>query len=158
MRKSFFFTAVVAGLLASSVVFAQSNGEIVGSVSTTFRLMGPNDKINIQAYSDPDLPGVTCHLSSVSTGGIGGAVGLAEDGSDNSIACRQTGPIDLAAVEKLPKQSDSIFSESKSVFFKKLKVVRMYDKPNKTLIYLAYSTKLIDGSPKHSISSIPLYK
>jgi CreA protein len=131
--------------------------EEIGDVTTTFKLLGANHKIVIEAFDDPDVPGVTCHVSKAKTGGIKGSVGLAEDPSEASIACRQIGPIDLNPLEKL-KNGDVVFKESRSLIFKTLQVVRFYDKKRKVLVYLAYSDKLIDGSPKNSISSVPVMK
>ncbi|MCI5150259.1 MAG: protein CreA, partial [Candidatus Electrothrix sp. MAN1_4] len=132
-----------------------AQAEIVGEVSTTFKLIGANDKIVIEAFDDPDIQGATCYLSRAKTGGIKGTVGLAEDKSDASIACRQTGPIILPKeVVNGESDGDRVFRKSTSILFKKLQVVRFYDPKRNTLIYLTYSEKLIDGSPKNSISTI----
>jgi CreA protein len=131
--------------------------EEIGEVSTTFNLLSPNSKIVIEAFDDPDVAGVTCHVSKAQTGGLKGAVGLAEDPSEASIACRQIGSIDVAKLASL-KNGDTVFKESRSLIFKKLQVVRFYDKKRNVLVYLAYSDKLIDGSPKNSISSVPVMR
>ncbi|MCI5157696.1 MAG: protein CreA [Candidatus Electrothrix sp. AUS1_2] len=139
------------GMIGSTAARA----EIVGEVSTTFKLIGANDKIVIEAFDDPDISGATCYLSRAKTGGIKGTVGLAEDTSDASIACRQTGPIVLPEdVADGKNNGDQVFRKSTSLLFKKLQVVRFYDPKRNTLIYLTYSDKLIDGSPKNSISTI----
>ena len=134
---------------------AAALAETVGEVSTTFKLIGANDKIVIEAFDDPDIKGATCYLSRAKTGGIKGTVGLAEDKSDASIACRQTGPIilpeEVAAGES---NGEQVFRKSTSLLFKKLQVVRFYDPKRNTLVYLSYSDKIIDGSPKNSISTI----
>ena len=143
-------------LLLGFVAFAStpSRADEVGCVSTTFRYLGAaNDKICIEAFKDPDVPGVVCHLSRAVTGGIKGKLGLAEDTSDASIACRQVGPITLP--EKL-KQEEDVFEENRSLFFKELHVVRFFDKPNNTLVYLSYSDRVIEGSPKNAISTVPI--
>mgnify|MGYP006276132757 CR=1 FL=1 len=149
----------IAKLLAVASLLFASNAmaEEIGDVTTTFKLLGANHKIVIEAFDDPDVPGVTCHVSKAKTGGIKGSVGLAEDPSEASIACRQIGPIDLNPLEKL-KNGDVVFKESRSLIFKTLQVVRFYDNKRKVLVYLAYSDKLIDGSPKNSISSVPVMK
>ncbi|MCI5165334.1 MAG: protein CreA [Candidatus Electrothrix sp. GM3_4] len=142
-------------LLALSFVASAGQAEIIGKVSTTFKLLGANDKIVIEAFDDPDVSGATCYLSRAKTGGIKGTVGLAEDKSDASLACRQTGPIVLPKdVTSGKDDGDKVFSKSTSLLFKKLQVVRFYDPKRKTLIYLTYSNKFIDGSPKNSISTI----
>ena len=129
------------------------SAEIIGEVSTAFKLLGPNHKILIEAFDDPKVKGVSCHLSRAKTGGIKGAVGLAEDRSDASLACRQTGPISFKV--KL-KQGEKVFTKKASLIFKTIQVVRFYDTKRNTLVYLVYSDRLIDGSPKNSISTVPI--
>ncbi|MFS1702427.1 catabolite regulation protein CreA [Aestuariibacter sp. GS-14] len=109
--------------------------------------------IKIDALQDPVVTGVTCHISSIEAD-----LDLS-DPSDSSIACRQTGPINAAMIAAIDK-SDSgevIFKKSKSVFFKNMKLRRIYDAKSQTLIYLSYSTKETSGSYKHSISTVPLW-
>jgi CreA protein len=130
-----------------------SQAEEIGSVSTTWRALSPNDKIVIEAFDDPKIQGVTCHLSRAKKGGFTGAIGLAEDTSDASIACRQIGPIKITGAIK---DGEEVFKKSTSFVFKSLQVVRFFDKKRNTLIYLVYSDRLINGSPKNSISTIPI--
>ncbi len=129
--------------------------EEIGKVSTTFKFMGANDKIVIEAFDDPDVNGATCYVSRAKTGGVKGSIGVAEDTSDASISCRQTGPITLP--ERIASGKDDgkeVFKKSTSMLFKKMQVVRYFDKKRSTLVYLTYSDKLIEGSPKNSISTI----
>ena len=135
------------------IVSSAATAEEIGSVSTVFKMVGPNDKIVIEAFDDPKVEGVTCHLSRAKRGGIKGAVGLAEDSSDASIACRQIGPISFK--DKI-KDGDRVFKENTSILFKSMQVVRFFDKKRNVLIYLVYSDKLIEGSPKNSISTVPI--
>ena len=130
-----------------------SRAEQIGSVDTVFKFVGPNHKIVVEAYDDPAVGGVTCHVSRAKTGGISGAVGLAEDPSDASIACRQVGPISIA--KPLPQQEE-VFTERTSILFKRLRIVRMVDASRNALVYLTYSDKLIEGSPKNSITTVPV--
>jgi CreA protein len=146
---------LVAGLLTTLSFVAAA--EEIGEVSTTFNLLSPNSKIVIEAFDDPEVAGVTCHVSKAKTGGVKGAVGLAEDPSEASIACRQIGAIDVSKLGNL-KNGDVVFKENRSLIFKTLQVVRFLDKKRNVLIYLVYSDKLIDGSPKNSISSVPIMK
>jgi len=125
----------------------------VGCVSTVFKWVGPNDKICIESFRDPKVDGVVCHVSRAVTGGVKGAVGLAEDTSDAAIACRQVGPITIRG--KL-EDGEDVFRESRSLVFKRLQVVRFFDRPNNTLVYLSYSDRLIEGSPQNSISTVPI--
>lgn len=145
------YPAFAALLLAFASTPASA--EDVGCVSTTFKMLGPNDKICIDSFKDPKVDGVVCHVSRAKTGGVKGAVGLAEDTSDASIACRQVGPINVRGDLK---DGEDVFKESRSWLFKKLQVVRFHDKPNNTLVYLTYSDKVIEGSPKNSISTVPI--
>ena len=132
---------------------ASARAEQIGSVDTVFKWIGPNHKIVVEAYDDPAVTGVTCHVSRAKTGGVSGAVGLAEDPSDASIACRQVGPI--AFPKPLPQQEE-VFSERTSILFKRLRIVRIVDARRNTLVYLTYSDKLIEGSPKNGITAVPV--
>ncbi|MFD2264440.1 CreA family protein [Lacibacterium aquatile] len=146
--------ALVLSLAVLPFVMAgNAKAEEVGCVSTVFKWVGPNDKICIDSFKDPKVDGVVCHVSRAKTGGLSGAVGIAEDTSDAAIACRQVGPITLRPGLK---DGEDVFKESRSWLFKKLQVVRFHDKPNNTLVYLIYSDKLIEGSPKNSISTVPI--
>jgi CreA protein len=145
--------------LAAVLLLLAGNGSLlaeeIGRVSTTFRMMGANDKIVIEAFDDPDIPGATCYVSRAKTGGISGALGVAEDKSDASLACRQTGPIRLTEKIRTGKEDGKrVFKKSTSLLFKKLQVVRFYDRKRNVLVYLSYSDKLVEGSPKNSISTI----
>ncbi|MEY4563820.1 MAG: hypothetical protein RLZZ618_3097 [Pseudomonadota bacterium] len=141
----------IALLLAATSTLAQA--EAIGEVDTVFKLIGPDHKIVVDAYDDPKVGGVSCFVSRAKTGGIKGAVGLAEDKSEASIACRQVGPVSFA--KPIPVQEE-VFSERISLLFKKLRVVRMVDKKRNTLVYLTYSDRVIEGSPQNSVSAVPI--
>ncbi|WP_271274506.1 CreA family protein [Aliamphritea hakodatensis] len=146
--------SVCAGVVFSTVFACTAlQAEEIGSVDTVFKLLGANHKIVIEAFDDPRIPGVTCHLSRAKTGGISGSLGLAEDTSDASIACRQVGPITLPADLK---NGERVFKQKTSILFKSMQVVRFLDQKRNVLIYLVYSDKLVEGSPKNSISSVPI--
>lgn len=125
----------------------------IGSVDTAFQLLGPDHKIEIGAVPDPKVQGVTCFYSRAKTGGIKWGLWLAEDTSDASVACRQTGPI---VFKESIKKQEEIRNESTSFLFKKIRIIRFYDSNSNSLIYLVYSDKLIDGSPKNSLSAVAL--
>lgn len=124
--------AAVLMLAFSSFAFAEN----IGSVSTSFRMLGSNDEIRVDAFDDPDVKGVSCFISYAKTGGLTGDIGLASDTSDASVACRQTGPISF---NESIKEKDEVFNKKSSMFFKKMHVVRFVDKSRKTLVYLSYS-------------------
>ena len=130
-----------------------ARAERVGEVDTVFKLIGPDHKIVVDAYDDPEVKGVTCYVSRAKTGGITGGLGLAEDKAEASIACRQTGPISFA---KPLNREDEMFSERISLVFKRLRVVRMVDSARNTLVYLTYSDRVIEGSPQNSVTAVPV--
>ncbi len=132
---------------------AAAHAETVGEVSTVFKFIGPNHKIVVDVYDDPRVGGVACYLSRARTGGIKGAIGIAEDKADASVACRQVGEIRFNG--KLPQQEE-VFSERSSILFKRVRVVRMVDVKRNALIYMVYSDRLIEGSPQNSVTAVPL--
>ena len=148
MKNSLVFRILVFTFLSQV-----AQAEDIGCITTTWKLIGSNHKICVQAFDDPKVQGVSCHISQAKTGGIAGAFGVAEDPSQFSIACRQIGPIIIN--EKLP-QEETAFTEGTSLFFKETKVSRMFDEKRNTLIYVAISRKLIEGAPANSISTVPI--
>lgn len=149
MRKS--IMSLLVGMMMACLSVVSLASEEIGSVSTNFKAFGPNDKIVLSVFDDPDVQGVSCYLSSAKTGGLSGAVGLASDSSDAAVSCLQTGKVTV------PDSLDSgkeAFSARRSLIFKELHVVRFIDKQRKMLIYMTFSDHLIDGSPKNSISAV----
>lgn len=144
---------IVYAVTLLSLISSSANSEEIGCITTTWKLIGSNNKICVQAFDDPKVQGVSCHVSQAKAGGISGALGVAEDPSQFSIACRQTGPIVIK--EKLPAE-ETAFTESTSLFFKETKVSRMFDSKRNTLVYVAISRKIIDGAPANSISTVPV--
>jgi CreA protein len=151
LNVSFVSRGATAVLLLLLCTFARA--EEVGCTSTTFHLFSPNDKVCVMAFNDPDIAGVTCHISQAKTGGWKGAVGVAEDPSRFSITCHQFGPITLPP--DMDKEK-SVFSESTSLIFKNTKVVRMFDAKRNTLVYVAISKRVLEGSPMNAISAVPI--
>lgn len=143
----------VAVLLMLSAAALPAAAETVGCVTTAWKLIGANHKVCVEAFVDPKIAGVTCHVSQARTGGVSGSLGLAQDPSQFSLACRQTGPIALP--DKLPKD-EIVFTEDTSILFKETRVIRMWDATHKTLVYVAISRKLIEGAPANSISTVPV--
>ena len=143
------FVAVIAGWW----IFSRPERGSTGSVSTNFRWLGPNDKIVVDGFDDPKVKGVACHISRAQTGGVKGAIGVAEDTSHASIACRQVGPIQI--VGEL-KDGERVFDEHRSLVFKSLQVVRFFDRERNVLVYVAYSDRVLTGSPQNSISTVPI--
>lgn len=141
------FPALLLSLVALTPAWAES----VGAVDTAFKLIGPDHKVVVDAYDDPGVAGVTCYVSRAKTGGIKGALGVAEDKAEASIACRQVGPISFP---KPVKAQEEMFNERISLVFKRLRVVRMVDARRNVLVYLTYSDRLIDGSPQNSVTAV----
>jgi CreA protein len=140
-------------VLCSVWIISRPERGTTGSVSTKFRLFGPNDKIVVDGFDDPKVEGVACHIARAQTGGMKGALGVAEDTSDASIACRQIGPIKIMGDIK---DGERVFDERRSLIFKTLQVVRFFDRKRSVLVYVAYSNRFIEGSPNNSISSVPI--
>lgn len=146
--------AALACLVAvpSIPAFAQSP-ELIFRRSTVFRLLSPNDKLATYGIDDPEVEGVACHFTVPEKGGIKGWLGVAEEVSDISLACRQIGPIRF---KSKAQQGDDMFRQRRSLFFKKMQIVRGCDAKRNVLVYMVYSDRLIEGSPKNSTSTVPI--
>ncbi|CAN5251924.1 CreA family protein [soil metagenome] len=140
-------------VLTGLAVGTASAQQKIGEVDTVFKLVGPDHNIVVEAYDDPKVSGITCYVSRAKTGGIKGGLGLAEDKSEASIACRQVGAVTFK--EPL-KPNEEVFTERISLLFKKLRVVRMVDPARNTLVYLTYSDRVIEGSPQNSVTAVPV--
>jgi CreA protein len=147
-------TSLASFLLLLAFLATPAHADDIDCVSTTFRIVGANDKVCISGFVDEKVGGVTCYVSQARTGGVKGTLGLAEDPSRFALACSQTGPItvDLATLAKREK----VYSEKTSVFFKHTHVYRLVDAARKTLVYVAISDKIIEGSPYNAVSSVPV--
>jgi CreA protein len=139
--------------LAATIALAgaPAGAEEIGEVTTAIRILGANHRIVVEAFDDPKVEGVACFVSRARTGGISGSLGLAEDTSDASINCQQTGPVSFR--DEL-EDGEEVFSRRASVMFKRVQVVRFFDQSRNALVYLTYSDRLIEGSPKNSISAV----
>jgi CreA protein len=146
--------ALAAALLAlAAPALAQDAPDLIFRKSTVFKLLTPNDKLATYAIDDPVVTGVACHYTVAEKGGLKGAFGVAEETSDVSLACRQYGPI---AFKQKFEQGDVVFSERRSLIFKKMQIVRGCDAKRNVLVYMVYSDRLIEGSPKNSTSTVPI--
>ena len=143
---------MAAVLFLATSTFARADE--LSCVSTTFNFLSPNDKVCDADFDDPRVPGVTCHISQARKGGWGQPLGLNEDPSNFSVACRQTGPINVD-IAKLP-DDEEVFTEKTSIIFKATRIYRVLDKKHNTLVYLAVSSRIVSGSPANSISSVPI--
>ena len=146
-------TAALCLAIAAAPALAQDDPNLIFRKSTTFNLLTPNDKLATYGLDDPGVEGVACHYTVPEKGGLSGALGFAEQTSDVSLACRQYGPIKIK--EKF-EQGDVVFRQSRSFFFKKMQIVRGCDEKRNVLVYMVYTDKLVDGSPKNSTSTVPI--
>ena len=137
----------------ASPAAAADEPDLIFRRSTVFKWVSPNDKLATYGVDDPEVEGVACHFTVPEKGGFKGWLGLAEEVSDISLACRQIGPIRFKS--KAP-QGDDMFRQRRSLFFKKMQIVRGCDPKRNVLVYMVYSDKLIEGSPKNSTSSVPI--
>jgi CreA protein len=143
---------VLLGAVPALPALAQEPDEIM-SKSTVWRPLTPDDKLVVYGIDDPLVEGVACHYTAPERGGIKGTFGVAEEVSDVSLACRQIGPVRFK--EKF-EQGDIVFSERRSLIFKRMRIVRGCDAKRNVLVYLVYSDRPIEGSPKNSTSSVPI--
>jgi CreA protein len=151
--RSLALLALVVLLWPVSQAFAADEPDLIFRRSTVFKWVSPNDKLATYGVDDPEVDGVACHFTVPEKGGFTGWIGLAEQVSDISLACRQIGPIHFK--DKM-EQGDDMFRQRRSLFFKKMQIVRGCDAKRNVLVYMVYSDKLIDGSPKNSTSSVPI--
>ena len=147
---------VSAAVLSVSLVapaLAADEPDLIFRRSTVFKLLSPDDKLATYGIGDPDVEGVACHFTVPEKGGYKGWLGLAEQVSDISLSCRQIGPIRIKAKFE---QGEDMFRQRRSLFFKKMQIVRGCDVKRNVLVYMVYSDRLIEGSPKNSTSSVPI--
>ena len=144
--------AVLLSLLLVGVARAEEP-DLIFKKSTVFKLLTPDHKLATYGIDDPLVEGVACHFTVPERGGLKGWIGVAEEVSDISLACRQIGPIKFK--EKF-SQGEEVFRKRRSLFFKKMQIVRGCDAKRNVLVYVVYSDKLIEGSPKNSTSTVPI--
>lgn len=144
---------VIASVFSGTAAVADDDPDLIFKKSTVFKLLTPDHKLATYAIDDPIIDGVACHFTVPEKGGVAGFFGVAEELSDVSLACRQVGPVTIR--EKF-EQGDEVFRQRRSLFFKKMQIVRGCDKKRNVLVYLSYSDKIIEGSPKNSTSTVPI--
>jgi len=144
---------LAAGLLGVAGPVMAQDPDVIFKKSTVWRPLTPDDKLVVQAIDDPAIDGIACHFTTPERGGISGTIGVAEEVSDISLSCRQIGPVRFK--EKF-EQGAVAFSERRSLIFKRMRIVRGCDAKRNTLVYLVYSDRPIEGSPKNSTSTVPI--
>ena len=153
MRLTVLFLTLVFGLTASLPAHAGGEPELIFKKTTVFRLLSPDAKLATYALDDPLVNGVACHFTVPEIGGWKGWAGLAEERSEISLACRQVGPISFKGKFE---QGEDMYRQRRSLFFKKMQIVRGCDVKRNVLVYLVYSDRIIEGSPKNSTSTVPI--
>ncbi|MBN8956598.1 MAG: CreA family protein [Rhizobiales bacterium] len=157
MRCRAFVAALSIVFISAGAMFAPARAaeepDLIFKKSTVFKWLSPNDKLATYGIDDPVVEGVACHFTAAEKGGFKGWIGVAEETSDISLACRQTGPIRFKAKFE---QGDDVFRQRRSLFFKKMQIVRGCDVKRNVLVYMVYSDRIIEGSPKNSTSSVPI--
>ena len=154
MRFRCAFLALLIGFALAPQARAQSDDpQLIFKKSTVFRLLSPDAKLAVYAIDDPGVEGVACHFTVPEIGGWKGWAGLAEERSEISLSCRQVGPVTIK--EKF-EQGHEIYRQRRSLFFKKMQIVRGCDPERNVLVYLVYSDKLVEGSPQNSTSTVPI--
>lgn len=154
MMRTLFRSMATIATMVISIPSLASDAREIGAISTAFKLIGPNHKIVISAFEDPKIKGVTCYVARPKTGGIKGAIGLAEDPSIASVSCVQTGPISYLKKISAREKGEEVFDESRSIIFKSLQINRLYDPANGSLVYVVRTTRILEGSPTTSISVV----
>ncbi|WP_315359482.1 CreA family protein [Neisseria bacilliformis] len=139
-------------LAAAALAACDSQADKIGNASTVFNLLGKNDRIEIEGFEDEDVQGLTCYLSYAKKGGLKETVNLEEDASDASVSCVQTAPA-VRFSERAVAKPKQVFKRSSSLVFKSMQVMRYYDAKRKAFAYMVYSDKVIQGSPKNSLSA-----
>ncbi len=153
LRCLILLTLVCLGWPISVASAAADEPDLIFRRSTVFNLLSPNDKLATYGVDDPEVDGVACHFTVPEKGGFKGWLGVAEQVSDISLACRQIGPIRFK--DKIA-QGEDMFRQRRSLFFKKMQIVRGCDAKRNVLVYMVYSDKLVEGSPKNSTSTVPI--
>jgi CreA protein len=153
LLTSFYFALLAAGLLAGAPAQAADEPDLIFRRSTVFKWISPNHKLATYGLDDPEVEGVACHFTVPEKGGFKGWLGVAEEVSDISLSCRQIGPIRFKGKME---QGDDMFRKRRSLIFKKMQIVRGCDAKRNVLVYMVYSDRLIEGSPKNSTSSVPI--
>lgn len=154
MRLTSFSSALLGlALSLAAVIPAAAQEDLIFRKSTVWKMLTPDDKLAVYGVDDPVVEGVACHYTTPEKGGVSGMFGVAEEVSDISLACRQIGPIRF---KQKFEQGDVVFRERRSLIWKKMQIVRGCDAKRNVLIYMVYSDRLIEGSPKNSTSSVPL--
>ncbi len=153
VRLTWLALATLLPAMMVAPAFGQDGPDLVMRKSTVFKLLTPNDKLATYGIDDPIVEGVACHYTVPEKGGVAGMFGVAEETADVSLACRQYGPIKFT--EKAD-QGDVVFRERRSLIFKKMQIVRGCDAKRNVLVYMVYTDRLIEGSPKNSTSTVPI--
>ena len=153
MKKLALTLLACASLAAPALAQEADDPELIFKKNTVWHILSPDAKLATYVIDDPQVEGVACYFTVPEQGGWAGWAGFAEQRSETSLACRQVGPVVIKAKFD---QGEEIYRQRRSLFFKKMQIVRGCDAKRNVLVYLSYTDKLIDGSPQNSTSTVPL--
>ena len=148
--------ALLAVLALPATASAEETREI-GFVNTAITNLGltRSHRVVVERFEDPEVRGVACYISQARTGGLTGMVGLAEDPARFALACNATGPVEVQPGARRGERGEQIFERATSLFFKETRVHRFVDEERRAVVYLAWSTRLVDGSPFNAVAVVP---
>jgi CreA protein len=153
MRQLAFIAAIILSMAVPGLAQEADDPELIFKKTTVWRMLSPDAKLATYALDDPLVEGVACHFTIPEIGGWKGWAGFAEERSEISLACRQIGPISFKGKFE---QGDDVYRQRRSLFFKKMQIVRGCDTTRNVLVYLVYSDRIIEGSPQNSTSTVPI--
>ena len=148
---------LAAALLLPWAALAQETKEI-GHVNTALTNLGltRSHQIVIERFDDPKVEGVSCYIAQARTGGVSGMVGLAEDPARFALSCTTTGPVKVSESARRSERGERVYESATSLFFKETRVHRFLDEERNVVVYMAWSTKLVDGSPYNAMAVVPM--
>jgi CreA protein len=147
----------LAALLLATPAAAEDTRE-VGFVNTAITNLGltRSHRVVVERFDDPEVRGISCYISQARTGGLSGMLGVAEDPARFAITCTATGPVEVQPGARRGERGEMVFESSTSLFFKETRVHRFLDEERRTVVYLAWSTRLVDGSPFNAVAVVPM--
>ncbi|RAI60250.1 CreA family protein [Roseicella frigidaeris] len=151
--------AVAAALLLGTAAAARAQEtKEIGHVNTALTNLGltRSHQIVIERFDDPKVPGISCYIAQARTGGVKGMVGLAEDPARFALSCTATGTVSVSEAARKSEKGERVYESATSLFFKETRVHRFLDEERNVVVYMAWSTKLVDGSPYNAVAVVPI--
>jgi CreA protein len=159
MKENPMTRIALAALLALTLAAPAKAEETsqIGYVNTALTNLGltRSHRVVVERFGDPEVSGVSCYISQARTGGVSGMVGLAEDPGRFSLTCIPTGEVRVAEAARRGERGEQVYESNTSFFFKETRVQRFIDEERQVVVYLAWSTRLVDGSPYNAVAVVP---